>query len=112
MRARDSRTTPDATATHLVDLGLDFLATYRLTELIKDDKIMEDFRGMVFRRYGEPTEDNPRKVSYLLSCPWCLSIYFAAVAVLGRRRLPQVWGPLAKVLAFSAMTGLAAEKRG
>lgn len=101
-----------APATRALDLGVDFLATYRLTELVKDDKITEDLRGMVFRRYGEPTADNPRKVSYLLSCPWCLSIYFAAVAVVGRRRFPRLWGPAAKVLALSAMTGLAAERRG
>jgi hypothetical protein len=99
-------------AARALDLGVDFLATYRLTELVKDDKITEDLRGLVFRRYGEPTADNPRKISYLLSCPWCLSIYFGAVAVLGRRRFPRAWAPLARVLALSAATGLAAERRG
>ena len=111
MRQRHSRPRSDPAA-HAVELGLDFLATYRLTELVKDDKITEDFRAMVFRRYGEPTADNPRKVSYLLSCPWCLSIYFAAVAVVGRRRFPRLWAPVAKVLALSAATGLAADRRG
>jgi hypothetical protein len=106
-----SKPSSNAFAEELLGLGLDFLATYRLTTLIKDDKITEDLRGMVFDRYGEPTEDNPRKVSYLMSCPWCLSIYFGMVAVVGRRRFPRLWGPAAKVLAMSAMTGLAAERR-
>jgi|tagenome__1003787_1003787.scaffolds.fasta_scaffold20708636_2 hypothetical protein len=92
-----------------MEVACDFLATYRLTTLIKDDKLTENMRGAVFRRYGEPTGDNPRKISYLMTCPWCLSIYFAALAVVGRRKAPKVWAPAAKVLAMSAGTGLLAQ---
>ncbi|MBA2444360.1 MAG: DUF1360 domain-containing protein [Nocardioidaceae bacterium] len=104
--ARTSREDED-----LMEVAYDFLATYRLTTLIKDDKLREDFRGLVFQRFGEPGGEDGHKVSYLVTCPWCLSIYFAAVAVVARKKWPRAWGPVAKALTFSAMTGLLAEKR-
>jgi hypothetical protein len=87
-------------------MTVDFLAIYRLTTLIKDDKITEDLRRVVFRRFGEPSAEHSHKVSYLLNCPWCLSIYFASGAVAARQFRPRVWSPVAKVLALSALTGL------
>jgi hypothetical protein len=87
-------------------LTVDFLATYRLMTLVKDDKITEDLRNMVFRRFGKPVGEHSHKLSYLLNCPWCLSVYFAAGAVAARHLRPRVWGPVAKVLALSALTGL------
>jgi uncharacterized protein DUF1360 len=103
-------TPPPASTAHVARDGLvlvvDFLATYRLTTLIKDDKITEDLRRMVFRRFGEPDEEHSHKVSYLLNCPWCLSVYFAAGVVVARHFRPRVWSPVAKVLALSALTGL------
>ncbi len=92
----------------LLELVFDFLATYRLTTLIKDDKLTEDLRRLVFRRFGAP---EGHKVNYLVTCPWCLSVYFGAVAVVARKKWPRTWGPVAKALTFSAMTGLLAEKR-
>jgi hypothetical protein len=98
-------------ATALMDGVVDLLATYRLTTLIKDDKITEDLRGAVFRRYGPPDDEQAHKMSYLMSCPWCLSMYFGAIAVLFRSRNPRLWSPVAKVLALSALTGLLSEHR-
>ncbi|MDQ3481583.1 MAG: DUF1360 domain-containing protein [Actinomycetota bacterium] len=95
----------------LLEVAYDFLATYRLTTLIKDDKLTEDFRRLVFRRFGEPSDDDGHKVSYLVTCPWCLSVYFAAIAVVARKKWPRAWGPVAKALTFSALTGLLAEGR-
>lgn len=95
----------------LLSVLYDLFATYRLVTLIKDDKITEDLRNLVFRRFGEPTVPHPHKFSYFMSCPWCLSMYFAAVAVAGRKRWPRLWGPVAKGLTFSALTGLMAESR-
>jgi hypothetical protein len=96
----------------LIDVVFDVLATYRLTTLLKDDKITEDLRNSVWRRYGEPSDEEGRKISYLLTCPWCLSIYFGAAAVAGRTWFPKVWGPAAKALTYSALTGLLSEQRG
>jgi len=104
-----TRSSPDVE--DLLEVAYDFLATYRLTTLIKDDKITEDLRHVVFRNFGEPSGEDSHKVSYLMACPWCLSVYFGALAVVARRKWPRVWTPVAKGLAFSAMTGLLAEKR-
>jgi len=95
--------------TALLDVAYDVLATYRLTTLVKDDKLTENLRGSVFRHFGGPEEGH--KVSYLMTCPWCLGMYFAAFAVVGRRLWPSVWGPLAQALSLSALTGLLAEAR-
>lgn len=95
----------------LLDVVFDVLATYRLTTLVKDDKITEDIRNLVWKRYGQPSDEDCHKVSYLMTCPWCLSIYFGAVAVLAQMRYPRIWRPVAKALAFSALTGLLSEKR-
>jgi hypothetical protein len=93
----------------ILETVVDALATYRLTVLIKDDKITERLRQAVFRRYGHLGDTDVRNPSYLLGCPWCLSMYFGALAVAGRRYAPGAWKPLSRALAFSATTGLLAE---
>lgn len=95
----------------MLQIAFDVLATYRLTTLIKDDKITEDIRNVVFKRYGQPSDENSHKISYLLTCPWCISIYFGGLAVLAGARWPRAWKPLSKALSYSAMTGLLAEAR-
>jgi hypothetical protein len=82
------------------------LATFRLVKLVRDDKITEPVRDAVQSRWGTPEESN---VSYLMDCPWCLSIYFGAGFTLLRHRWPRATGVLARALALSAMTGLAAQ---
>jgi hypothetical protein len=104
--ANDSRTRTDAIVDAL-DLTVDILATYRLVKLVTDDKITEPFREMIFARYGDPTES---KRSYLVTCPWCLGIYFGAGVALGRKISPNVWTIAARALALSTGAGLLAEK--
>lgn len=47
------------------------LATYRLTRLITRDVITEGFRNWFWNKF--PPES--RKMGYLLTCEWCLSIW-------------------------------------
>lgn len=96
----------------LLEIVFDVLATYRLTTLVKDDKITEDLRNLVWKRYGEPSDEDSHKVSYLLTCPWCLSVYFAGFAVAARMTWPRAWRPVAKALSYSALTGLLCELKG
>jgi hypothetical protein len=107
--ARRSTETSRAPRDALFEAMVDALATYRLTVLIKDDKITERLRRAVFRRYGHLEDSDVRNPSYLMGCPWCLSVYFGALAVLGRRYAPTAWEPLSRAMAFSATTGLLAE---
>lgn len=87
-------------------LLIDALATYRLVKLVRDDKITEPLRDAVEARQGPPDRS---KVTYLLNCPWCLSIYFGTALTLGRRRWPAPTQLLARSLALSALTGLATQ---
>lgn len=95
----------------VLDLVIDALATHRLTTLVKDDKILEDVRAAVWSRYGSPEDEDAHKLSYFLTCPWCLSIYLGTL-VSGLRLLwPNGWRPVAKALAFSTVTGLLSEAK-
>lgn len=84
-------------------LVTDALACYRLVKLARDDRITEPARQAVLDRRGPPERS---KVSYLLDCPWCLSVYFGAALTLGRRRWPRAVDAMSRTLALSAATGL------
>lgn len=94
----------DRSIDRMSELMVDGLATYRLVKLVRDDRITEPVRESVIERQGPPEES---KISYLLNCPWCLSIYFGVALTLGRRRFPATTGAIARSLALSAMTGIA-----
>lgn len=93
-------------ATVLLEHAVDALAVYRLTKLIRDDKIFEDVREWVFQHH--PPEST--KTGYLLTCPWCLSIYFGAAVSVSRMIAPGPWRIAARALAFSAVTGMLVER--
>jgi hypothetical protein len=97
MRTKDRTEVPMA-------LLVDALATYRLVKLVRDDRITEPAREAVEARHGGPEQS---KVTYLLNCPWCLSIYAGAALTLARRRWPVATALVARPLALSALTGLA-----
>jgi hypothetical protein len=86
-------------------LLVDGLATYRLVKLVRDDRITARAREAVEQRQGPPERSD---VTYLLSCPWCLSIWFGVALTVSRRRWPSATALLARPLALSALTGLAA----
>lgn len=58
----------------MLDLVRRSLAAKRLVRLITEDKITEDLRIAMFERW--PPEDN--RLSYLVSCESCLSVWAAA----------------------------------
>jgi len=84
----------------------DALAVYRLTKLVNDDEIFADARDRLLARF--PPEEH--KFGYLLTCPWCVSIYMGGAVALARAAAPRKWDVLAQALAFSAVTGLVNEK--
>ena len=83
------------------------LATYRLTKLVIDDKITEGPREYVFAHAGDPSVS---KISYLITCPWCVSIYAGLALSLGDTVFPRTTTLIARGLAFSAITGIIAER--
>lgn len=79
----------------------DTLACFRLTKLVLDDKVADPVRDWILARH--PADHG---LGFLITCPWCASPYIAAGIVVARRLAPRWWGPLADVLAMSAVTGL------
>lgn len=73
------------------------LAVYRLTHLIVEDKIAQPIRDWAVRASNFTME--------LVTCPWCVSIWFGAGAVLALALIPTVWFYIALWLAFSAIAG-------
>jgi hypothetical protein len=79
----------------------DALATFRITRFITEDYLAEPFRDAVEQRFGDES-----KITYLVNCPWCTSIYIGGVVVVARNLLPRVWQPVASALAMSAVASL------
>jgi hypothetical protein len=96
----------DRSADRLTGLLVDGLASYRLVKLVRDDKITEPAREAVQERTGPPEQS---KISYLMTCPWCLSIYFGGALTLARLRWPRATEAAARTFALSALTGLASQ---
>lgn len=85
----------------------DALAVYRLTKLVIDDKITEDYREAVFERFPPETT----KIGFMFTCPWCISIWVGFGVVLARKIAPEAWDATATALAASSVSGLLAERR-
>lgn len=86
------------------------LATARLTRLVTIDKIGEPLRQAVIRRYGAD-----HWLTYLLHCPWCMSVWLSTGGVLATwwtlgladaTGLTAWWGIPALSLAVSHAVGL------
>jgi len=84
-------------------LIVDALAVYRLARLIARDGLTKRVRRRMIDRYEGPLVE-------LVSCPWCLSVYFAAGAVVLTYFVPYAWSFIASGLAMSAVAGFLAER--
>jgi len=89
-----------------MDLIVDVAATYRLTRLVVQDVIAAPAREKIFAKY--PPHD--RSWSYVLTCPWCASIWIGLGVMTVRSLSPSAWDPIAKGLAASAATGILSER--
>lgn len=79
----------------------DTLATYRLTKLIIDDFITEEWRKQIFKRFPPDT-----KIGYFFTCPWCMSFWAGLVVVMASKTFPRGWKIIGAALAMSAASGL------
>lgn len=84
------------------DFAIDALAVQRVTRLVTKDEVTAGLRDRV-------ALNGPDKLAYLVSCPFCVSVYAGAAASLARTVFPRAWRPLAYALALSAATSLKAE---
>lgn len=82
------------------------LAVARLTRLVVEDRITNFYRLWMVRKYGEESV-----ASYFVHCPWCMSIWVAAVVMPVAVAWPNRWvfAVLAS-LGASYLTGLLAKR--
>ena len=81
------------------------LAVFRATRLIVDDLVGEPIRDAwhwLFRRHRAGVGD------YFIDCPWCVSIWLAALALVGARFAWGIVAWLVLLLALSAVAGILA----
>lgn len=92
------------------ELILDALATYRLTRLIVQDEITVEMRAAAIQQIQKLPTPLANKLAYLLTCPWCVSIYAAAILFLLRKTTPELAAVVTAVLASSAVAGAISER--
>lgn len=91
-----------------VALLVDVVAVFRLVRLLIADRILDRPRRALTRR-----SDRRRGVlSYFLTCPWCVSLWLAAAVVAARLLIPDLWAPVALVLALSAAAAVLMARAG
>lgn len=62
----------------LVEWVLVALTTCRLTWLVINDKITEPIRERIIRKAGRRQD---KGIAYLITCPWCTSVWIAPLVV-------------------------------
>ena len=93
------------------DLVIFSLATHRGTRLVIEDEITADLREKAFEQVDKiPNENLRNKLSYLLTCPWCVSFHVAAALLLLKQISPDAYKYLTLSLAASSVTGIAYSK--
>ncbi|HSX22677.1 MAG TPA: DUF1360 domain-containing protein [Gaiellaceae bacterium] len=88
------------------DVLLEGLATYRVTRLITTDEITRPAREALVKRLESRGH---HKLTYLLQCPYCVSVWVGAAFVIAPRVLGRAWLPVRDALSASAIVSLIAE---
>lgn len=90
--------------------ALDALATYRLTKLVIDDEVTAELRDAAYTHLNNHPGKLSKKLTYFLSCPWCVSIWAGAAITVTRVVSPRAANAISGLLAASAVTGLLYER--
>lgn len=98
---------PYANAVLVLSVVVAALAVARLTRLVTEDQILVGFRQWVVRRWGEDSS-----MSYLVHCPWCVSIYMGLGVMTTAVLWPNKWVIMSfAFLAASMVTGLLLDRK-
>jgi hypothetical protein len=92
------------------ELALLGLSTYRLTKLVIDDEILKEPRQAILSRLYASGNPAAAKAAYLLTCPWCVSIWAAGGLLLLKKLSPDAADAIELGLSASAVTGVLAER--
>jgi len=80
---------------------MDIAASYRLTRLVMEDRVTEDLRNLIYSKFPRDS-----KLSYLIGCPWCISVWAGLTIFALRRISPETANIVSGALAASAVTGV------
>lgn len=84
-----------------VTVLMDIVASYRLTRLVMEDRLTEDLRNLIYSNFPRDS-----MLSYLIGCPWCVSVW-AGLAIFALRQIsPETANIVSGALAASAVTGV------
>ncbi len=78
------------------------LATYRITRLIIRDELLARPRNFFWKKF--PPEKS--LLGYLLTCPWCISIWVASILQISSIINPEATYVVEIIFALSAIAGL------
>lgn len=81
---------------------LTILAVWRMTRLVTVDYLTDPFRHWVARRSGPEG-----KLTYLVECPWCFSVWLAPPIVFAA-----VWWPDNRAVWIAMLAGAASAMSG
>jgi hypothetical protein len=81
-------------------LLVDALATYRGTRLIVEDKVAEPIRDKIWETFDVENS----YLGYLISCPFCASVWVGGAIAAANMAAPKLSKPLRYALALSAVT--------
>lgn len=88
-------------------LAVGALAVHRLTRLVTEDEATRRLRERILRwANGDLYREAHPAVAYLLTCPWCVSVYAAAGWAALVAAAPAVAAPAGAALAWSSAAGL------
>jgi hypothetical protein len=89
-----------------VTLTVGALAVHRLTRLAVEDEAARPLRERITAWADGHGDATSVSVRYLLTCPWCVSVYVAAGWAALTASAPAVAVPAGAALAWSSVTGL------
>ena len=92
------------------DILLNSLATYRLTRLVIQDEITAELRAKAFEQIAKLPDPLATKLTFLLTCPWCVGIWAAGAILVLRKTSPELAEFITGLLAASAVAGVISER--
>jgi Protein of unknown function (DUF1360). len=91
----------------IVSLLVAALAVARVTRFLTDDFLAEGYRRWMVNYYGDQS-----KMAYLAHCPWCTSVWVAALVMPPAVLWPNQWVIMAySIPAASMLSGLFIDRK-
>lgn len=102
-----TRSSSYAICVFIVSLVVAALAVARVTYFLTEDYLSNGYRRWVVNRFGDQS-----KPAYLVHCPWCTSVWVAALIMPPAVLWPNQWVIMAySIPAASMLSGLLVDRK-